>query len=122
MDIVRNKDYELELHHRGDLGQCNRECETVRAICEDITSPIAEDIVEFIYVNDARLTQAMLSGLMCSDICAAHGQRPKVPKKLAKKYKIGEEEWVEMDAAEKQQRMAIFAHHSQGMKQNKMDL
>ena len=120
MDMVLNAKSELELHNRAQLGQCNRECETIGAVCEDIVSPVSEEIVQFMYDNDAQLTEEALVRFMCVDICATH--RKKVPKKLVKKYKIGEEEWVEMDAAQRQKRMAIFAQSSRDKKNNRQEL
>merc|ERR1712013_679492 len=96
MDIVRNEENELELVNREAMGQCNRECETVRSTCESITSPMGEDIAEWMFEHVNDLDDKTLLEFMCSDVCLRDGMRPKVPKKLVRKSKIGDEEWIAM--------------------------
>ena len=96
MDIVLNDDNKLELVNRDAMGQCNRECETLRSVCESVTSPIAEDIAEWLYENADEVAENTILEFMCSTVCHKDGIWPKVPKKLARKSKIGEEEWVAM--------------------------
>ena len=122
MDIVRNKDFELELENRQEMGQCNRECETIRSVCDDITGPMGEDIAEYLFEKRDDVDESTLLEFMCSSVCVNDGIRPRVPRKLAKKHKIGEEEWVAMTDEEKEKRIGIFQEIMDENKRKKVDL
>ena len=122
MDIVRNDNNELELVNREAMGQCNRECETVRSVCESITATMGEDIAEWMYENVDKVDDKSLLEFMCSDVCVQDGMRPKVPKKLVRKSKIGDEEWIAMSEEEKRKRVQIFKDIVQQNTETKSEL
>jgi len=110
MDIDKNKKDELELNNKETMGRCKRDCETVRAACEHVINEDnePEEIAQFLYENQREMTEQKLLEYMCGDTCLRDGITPKVPKKLAKKTKIGKEEWEPMSKEEQQKRVDIF--------------
>ena len=110
MDISMTEEGELELTNREDVGKCKRECETVRSACEDVINEDMDalEISLFMYENQKDLTENRLLEWLCSETCLKDGMRPRVPKKLAKKSKIGTEEWEKMSKEEQQKRTDIF--------------
>ncbi len=108
MDMFINDENGLELVNKEEIGQCNRKCETVKSVCEDIVSSDAETIAEYIWTNKNDIDNPKLTQYICSNVCDVNNRMPKVPKKLAKKYNIADEEWVEMTQEEQQKRIDIF--------------
>eukprot|EP00483_Globobulimina_turgida_P009042 UN09060 len=110
MDLVINEENELKLINKKEMGQCHRKCETVKSVCRDVITFDAEGIAEYIWTNKHEMDNLTLTQYMCSNVCGAD-RNPKVPKKLARKYNIGNEKWVKMTEQEKQERLAFAQKH-----------
>lgn len=110
MDITMTEEGQLDLINRQDVGVCKRDCETVRSACEDVINEDMDalEIALFLYENQKELTENKLLEWLCSETCLSDGMRPKVPKKLAKKSKVGKEVWEQMSKEEQQKRTDIF--------------
>eukprot|EP00483_Globobulimina_turgida_P010281 UN10300 len=69
MDLVINEENELKLINKKEMGQCNRKCETIKSVCEDVVSGDAECIAEYIWSNRNEIDNATLTQYMCSNVC-----------------------------------------------------
>ena len=123
MDMILNDESRLELINKEEMGLCGRECETIRSVCADIIASEAEVIAEYVWHNQNEMDNPTLTKFMCENVCGDDPEdldvrMPKVPKKLAKKSKIGQEEWVKMTEEEKQKRIKIF---NEIMEENKQE-
>eukprot|EP01083_Nonionella_stella_P174465 604834_1 len=108
IDIELNDDDQLELMTKEDIGECNRECETIRSICEDIAVMDADEIAEYFWNNKDNMDLDALTKYLCADACPLDDKMPQVPTKLANKFEAQDEEWVPMSYEEKQKRVEIF--------------
>ena len=107
MHLTVHKNNSLELVNKEDMGECNRVCETIKASCTDVVLSQSDEIAEFIWTKKDEMDNPKLTEFMCPDVCS-NGLYPVAPKKIIKKHKLGQEEWVQMSKDEKQKRLDFF--------------
>mmetsp|Transcript_44536 Transcript_44536/g.71315 ORF Transcript_44536/g.71315 Transcript_44536/m.71315 type:complete len:223 (-) Transcript_44536:1-669(-) len=100
----------LELQPQDEMGQCHRECETVRSVCDEIVSAEADEIANYIWTNKHEMTTERLAGFMCKSACGEDRENamPAVPNKVIKQFKKVDEEWTKMSKEEEENRVKIF--------------
>ena len=115
IDLYVDVEHYLTFDQNDKFGMCYRECETIAKACQETISDEAEDISEWIWLNQAWIQKDTVTDYICNDFCEkGKDGKIKVPKKKRKKDKMGKEEWVEMTdeelARRREQMESVPAH------------
>ena len=108
-DIKLTNESRLLLENQQDMGKCQRECQTLRSVCNDIITSDADEIAEFLWNNRDELNESdepliVIANYICHSSNICRERMPKLSKKLAKKFRKKDENWDPMPEEEKARR------------------
>ena len=93
----------LMVNEKDDIGECERECESIAYSCMEILDDNNLEIVEYIYGNLGKLKRSVLRNAICpSPYCK------KEKYDIKKKSKMGQDPWYPLFDVEKRQMMQMM--------------
>eukprot|EP00483_Globobulimina_turgida_P001762 UN01764 len=92
----------LMTKNKDEIGECERECETISYSCSEILDENNIEIVEYIWSSLGKLKRSVLS----NDICPSYCKKEKSD--IKKTSKMGKEPWYPLFDTEKRQMVQLM--------------